>query len=65
VAVERSVDGLVRLPVPAGQHRIDVRFTDGRADPIGVALTLLGLAAFLALARGPRPSRAGQAAGRA
>jgi hypothetical protein len=65
VAVERSVDGLVRLPVPAGQHRIDVRFTGGRADPVGVALTLLGLAAFLALARGPRPSAAGQAAGRA
>jgi hypothetical protein len=50
----RSGDGLVELDLPAGQHRVDLRFTGARPDPLGVVLTLAGLLALALLRRGGR-----------
>jgi uncharacterized membrane protein YfhO len=33
--VRRSGDDLVELDPPAGQHRVDLRFTGARPDPLG------------------------------
>jgi hypothetical protein len=54
VPVRRSGDGLVELDLPAGQHRVDLRFTGARPDPLGVVLTLAGLLALALLRRGGR-----------
>jgi len=54
VRVRRSGDGLVELDLPAGQHRVDLRFTGARPDPLGVVLTLAGLLALALLRRGGR-----------
>ena len=54
VAVRRSSDGFVQLGLPAGAHRVELRFTAARPDPLGVALTLGGLAALAVLARDRR-----------
>jgi hypothetical protein len=40
--------------MPAGQHRVDLRFTGARPDPLGVVLTLAGLLALALLRRGGR-----------
>jgi transposase len=58
VPVRRSGDGLVELDLPAGQHRVDLRFTGARPNPLGVVLTLAGLLALALLRRGGRGSRA-------
>lgn len=58
--VRRSGDGLVELDLPAGQHRVDLRFTGARPDPLGVVLTLAGLLALALLRRGGRGRRAGR-----
>jgi hypothetical protein len=60
VPVRRSGDGLVELDLPAGQHRVDLRFTDARPNPLGVVLTLAGLLALALLRRGGRGRRAGR-----
>ena len=39
---------------PAGQHRVDLRFTGARPDPLGIVLTLAGLLALALLRRGDR-----------
>ena len=54
VPVRRSGDGLVELDLPAGQHRVDLRFTGARPDPLGVVLMLAGLLALALLRRGGR-----------
>jgi uncharacterized membrane protein YfhO len=54
VPVRRSGGGLVELDLPAGQHRVDLRFTGARPDPLGVALTLAGLLALALFRRGGR-----------
>lgn len=46
--VDRSADGLVRVLVPEGEHRLELRFTGGRPDPFGVTLTVLGLVVLAA-----------------
>lgn len=51
VATERSAEGLVQLDLPAGDHQVTLRFTGARADPLGLALTLVGLLTVLALRR--------------
>ena len=60
VPVRRSGDGLVELDLPAGQHRVDLRLTGVRPDPLGVVLTLAGLLALALLRRGGRARRAGR-----
>jgi hypothetical protein len=57
VAVRRSSDGFVQLDLPAGSHRVELRFTGTRPDPLGVGLTLAGLAALALLARRPHRHR--------
>jgi hypothetical protein len=55
VRVRRSSDGFVQLSLPAGTHHVDLRFTTAHPDPLGVLLTLAGLAALVLLPRrGPR-----------
>lgn len=39
----RSNDGLVRFALPAGTHRVRLRFTGSRNQPVGLALTVGGL----------------------
>jgi hypothetical protein len=51
VAVRRSTEGFVQLDLPAGRHRIDLRFTATRPDPLGAGLTLAGLLALASLRR--------------
>jgi hypothetical protein len=51
VAVRRSSDGFVQFDLPAGSHRVELRFTATRPDPVGVTLTLGGLAALALIAR--------------
>jgi hypothetical protein len=46
VPVRRSIDGFLELDLPAGRHRVDLRFTATRPDPVGVVLTLAGLLAL-------------------
>jgi hypothetical protein len=60
VPVRRSGDGLAELDLPAGQHRVDLRFTGARPNPLGVVLTLAGLLALALLRRGGRGRRAGR-----
>jgi uncharacterized membrane protein YfhO len=58
VPVRRSGDGFVALDLRAGQHRVDLRFTGARPDPLGVVLTLAGLLGLALLRRGGRGHRA-------
>ena len=50
VLVRRSGDGFVGLDLRAGQHRVDLRFTGARPEPLGVVLTLAGCWASLSSA---------------
>ena len=58
------VDGLVQFPLPAGSHRISLRFTGSRNDLPAILISLLaiGAAAWVAIngGRGFRPSRRGR-----
>jgi uncharacterized membrane protein YfhO len=60
VPVRRSGDGLVELDLPAGQHRVDLRFTSARPHPLGVVLRLAGLLALALLRRAGRGRRTGR-----
>jgi hypothetical protein len=58
VPARRSSDGLVELDLPAGAHRVDLRFTATRPHPLGLTLTLLGLVGLaVVLRRGGRACR--------
>jgi hypothetical protein len=51
VAVRRSSDGFAQLDLPAGRHRVDLRFTATRPDALGLVLTVAGLLALAVLTR--------------
>ncbi len=53
VPVVRSYDGFVQFDVPAGRHQVTLHLTGVRADPLGLALSLAGLAVLLVVHRRP------------
>lgn len=49
IAADTSGDGLVRFTLPAGVHRVELRFTGSRNDPVGIAISLVALAGATAV----------------
>ena len=67
VPLTESPEGLLQVAIPAGRHRLEVRFQRDFADYAGLAIslaTLLGLVAYVARRwRGRRPVPKGAAQG--
>jgi hypothetical protein len=55
--VRRSPEGLASFTVPPGRHHLDLRFTHTSPDPVGTALTILGIVTVLVAVSGDGGAR--------